>query len=414
MHKHLNPISRASLPHLPHSPQTQPNRQKPQGSRAVPRNKASFFEDFLPRSNANRDSKSLQCCSGSPSVRTVLRARYPRQLRNRPGEPAWPIQSLGWESWCLAKSPASADYRLREDPIIKDLIVKLLRRLSAKLQVLSHEHKTTQDIRKPKSDDDCLSDSSASSSLNLSSETDTESEPDTDDDNVNPKGALQSSTVLEDIKRIITRLYRITSIIKMPVSTKEADRVQKWFANEGSELEEQLSDLESFARWAIKRQRPALQHFPFLLDRFIQAIISRRKTLVYRARHRAKLEKGTEDWFAPRSLESIRFEDEVSPHDCAEAHAEETGRDPAKLKGKGKAVAFDATIASTVNRQGLSTYAKSTVLKDISPSVQLGLGDLDVPEPPAEIPGGDETLCPYCSVPLGKELLHKSKVQQWK
>lgn len=219
---------------------------------------------------------------------------------------------------------------------------------------------------------------------------------------------------MEDIKDIITRLYRITSIIKKPVSTREPDRVQKWFANEGSELEEQLSNLESFARWSIKRQHPALQQLPFLLDRFIQAIINRRKTLVYRARHRAKLEKGTEDWFAPRNPESVRFEGEVLPYKCAKAHNEAAVRDLAKPKGKGKAMAFDGTIASTVNRQGLLTYTKSAVPKEISPLVKLGLGDLDIPEPPTEIFGGDETLCPYCSVPLGKELLYKSKGQQWK
>lgn len=161
----------------------------------------------------------------------------------------------------FTKGPASADYRLREDSIIKDLVIKLLCRLTIKLDQFS-DRPSMNTRSSSLEDQDRLSDGS-SSSLGLSSDTDTDSENGVDQDIDSLQKSNNRQMDLNDVNVIITRLYKITSIINKPVPAREHDKVQDWFASEGSQLEHQLSELRSFTDWLIKNKYPRLKHCTF-------------------------------------------------------------------------------------------------------------------------------------------------------
>lgn len=297
---------------------------------------------------------------------------------------------------------SSADYRLRHDPNIKSVVLKLLGRLEDTLKSTAQLGAYLDKPKGPRdtdSDVDCSSDSS----LGIS-----------DESSPSELEELAESSLSQDertkkISETITHLYRITAIIKKPQSNKEDERVKAWLGREGQELDDQLQGLESYTGWSVARQFPRLQHSPILADRIIQTVLFRRKRFLYRESHRMKLQRGADDpLFPPSPISQV----EIRPALHISSSADE--QPVSEAKGKTKAVTFVNTEASTVNRNGFSSYAKSIVLSGISPSVREGLEHMDVPPPPRLEPGRIETICPYCSVPLGKETLGKDSMLRWK
>jgi hypothetical protein len=124
-----------------------------------------------------------------------------------------------------------------------------------------------------------------------------------------------------------------------------------------------------------------------------------------------KLEFGVDDAFRSEAAPSvIQPEPQLEPQ-ISKEHDETYVANP---KDKGKTVTFVETVASSVNRDGFSTYTKSVILSAISPSVRKGLEHMDVPPPPILAPENTESICPYCSLPIGREMLGKDKLIHWR
>lgn len=159
------------------------------------------------------------------------------------------------------------------------------------------------------------------------------------------------------------------------------------------------------------RTLPRLKHSPTLVDRLVQSVLFRRQRFLYRASHRMKLQRGLDELFIqsqPVAPVQQTTSTNTNPN-------KETGlAKPQEPRGKHKAVTFDETVASSVQRKGFSTYAKSTVLSAISPSVREGLDQMDFPPPPKPGTGFLETICPYCSLPLSQQVVGRQSTCQWK
>lgn len=303
----------------------------------------------------------------------------------------------------FAGGHSSADYRLRDDPDIKDIIIKLLQRLADNLESTPLQDASSQGPSEPEGKDD-EDNYSSDSSLGLSEDVDLQDEEDE---------APTETPLPQNIKVIdetITHLYKITSIIKKPDPNKEDHRISLWLKKEGSRLEHELQDLESYIEWSIERNFPRLEKSPSLKDRLVQTVLYRRRRLLYRESHRIKLEYGTHDSFVPKAPEPAS---QSQPRLEPQTDEEPDGSIPTPPIFQRKAVTFVDTEASAVNRKGFSTYAKSAVLSAITPSVQEGLEHLDVPPPPELSAGGAEAICPYCSLPLGRDIIGKGKGLQW-
>jgi hypothetical protein len=150
----------------------------------------------------------------------------------------------------FAGGQSSADYRLRDDPNIKDVIVKLLKRLVDNLEPLSSMKAALTESNEPNAND---SDTvySSDSSLGLSDETHSQADVGEPAHSLPPR-----NTRIEIIDESITYLYKINSIIRKPNLDKEDQRIEKWFKKRDSELNDELQALESYARWSMERKFP--------------------------------------------------------------------------------------------------------------------------------------------------------------
>lgn len=304
----------------------------------------------------------------------------------------------------FAAGHASADYRLRYEPDIKDVIIRLLKRLENHLATIQSAEES-HPVGDRQCEEDSASTYSSDSSLGISDASSQEA-----NQNLNDESASEDP-VLESISDTITHLYRITAITKKPRSTKEEDRVRVWLAREAPRLDEQFQDLESYVRWSINRTLPRLKHSPTLTNRLVQSVLFRRQRFLYRASHRMKLQRGWDEIFIQSQPVAPVQQTAGTDTDPNKETALPQPQDP---RGKQKAVTFIDTVASSVQRKGFSTYAKSTVLSAISPSVREGLDQMDFPPPPKPDTGFIETICPYCSLPLSQQVVGRQSTRQWK
>ncbi|KAH7043808.1 hypothetical protein B0J12DRAFT_578419 [Macrophomina phaseolina] len=309
--------------------------------------------------------------------------------------------NLGVFAW----GHSSADWRLRHEPDIIEIIVKLLRRLQSNLKSVSKlddQPNILDDLRSSDLDSSYSSDSSLGISDDVGSE---------DDAQEHRGEAPRQGRFLSNINETITHLYKITTVIKKPRSAKEYDRIIAWSRKDGAHVEDQLQDLNSHLKWLFGRKYPRLQRLPAVENRIIQSVLLKRKMFLYRASHRTKLARGTHEIFHPVQS-TPTLQDTVKPKLKSDKTFEEipsTGR-----KGKGKAVTFVGTEASSVNRKGISNYAKSRILPAISPSMKASLDNLDVPSAPRPEQGAMEAFCVYCNSPLACELLERGNATRWK
>lgn len=295
----------------------------------------------------------------------------------------------------FAQGTASIEHRLRDDPDIKECLVRMLERLELKIDEISRPC----DPEIYRDDISALSDSSSETSTQDSEEEDFD-----DNEDVKSRTRLRSYP-LQRIQAIITNLYRITSAIKKPQSSREFDRVSTWVPEDSASLDEELAGLTSYLHWDFEHKYPGLATSPALTERLIETSVRRRKTLLYRQSHREKLESGAEDWFRPRNPQSVT-RSLLSPET-----PQYTSPLPSSNAAK-KLTTPAQTQASSVYRAGFSGKAKPRIPQSISPSIAHGLVQLDVPQPPKPEEEGVEVLCPYCNLRLDQITL--SSPISWK
>lgn len=298
----------------------------------------------------------------------------------------------------FAADTASADFRLKDDQDVKDVIINMLTRLNKEVEKLHGQPSLFSSLLgepvehndKPESSE--LPGSSVSSSLSwrLSSNSDTTSQP----ERAGPDLKRRCGGLIE-IVDIIDRLYRISAIVRKPSSLSEHARVNKFIERTKNSLN--LEDFESYVKWQIGFWCP--EATVTLVDRLSHIVVLRRKKLLYRERHQQKLNEGTEDWFIPRNPESVyqkasrvKFQDVAS-----------TKRPPAMAKIR---AVLSATKASSFDRQ--ETYEKSIARSTITNFEVNRRERLDCPPPPRP-QLGLEAKCPYCSKFLTKAELKKDR-----
>ncbi|RYP57482.1 hypothetical protein DL769_009444 [Monosporascus sp. CRB-8-3] len=282
----------------------------------------------------------------------------------------------------FAGGAASLDERLCDHADISDVLRHLLVRLKEALglainpPVLEEEEEEGEDADAESEADDL--DGSSPSVLSL----------DQDD------GPLNSSSVRETQKQtldaidkandIISRLYRLSSIMRKPVSSRENERVRK-FAQDMPRREdlqdqaEELESLESFSRWLISYRYPKAPE-P-IVDRLVSSVVFRRTRLIYRQRHQNKLRRGVP---IIQNRDASRFKRLEPP---LLLHARGLATDSPKVGhnvGETQSAILSATVASSVDRRRYQSYAKMLdleetteprwtrhILKDIEPYVCL-------------------------------------------
>ena len=306
----------------------------------------------------------------------------------------------------FAARSASLDYRLRNDEDVKEIMVQMLTRLWRTIEQLVNpplvEMQTAEDSESNQSDS-----SSSSSSLVVSLDADSEASSST-----RPPGQLEDYSPdrqIQTVDSIITRLYRLSAIIRKPTSFSENAKVTKFIdkAPDGGDMEEYISHI----RWQIQFRFPDTS--PVLAERLVNAVVFRRKKLMYRERHQYKLNKGVDDAFGldmlvPNSLDGPK----AQGRDVIKVprHSSPFLKVAATVKSSSQTVPFSATQASSVNRQGLASYAKSSTLSGITKSAVARRDQLDVPPPPRPENETEEAVCPYCF-----EIVDKGKMvrAQW-
>ncbi|CAD6439834.1 95dec5dc-9321-4a63-a1f5-995e7d561e74 [Sclerotinia trifoliorum] len=297
----------------------------------------------------------------------------------------------------FAPGRASADYRLRDDDDVKEVLIQMLDRLRQSTKqamdppvILEEEEENEQDDSSSESSED---------SMAISLDKDSDVGSDTDDIPVPQNDVV--ATALETIKDTINRLYRLSTIIKKPSSSNENVKVANFIAKE--EESENLKEFQTSVSWQIKFRLPDAS--PALLDRLIEAAVFRRKKLEYRERHKEKLRQGVEQSFAadltvlllPKDtkLRLLGYERKATP-----VMRQQSG----SARGSLNTIQYSATEASSVNRLKFASYPKSVAPSGITKSAIARREHLDIPGPPSKSKGeSKEVVCPYCFRIVDKE-----------
>lgn len=297
----------------------------------------------------------------------------------------------------FAADTASADFRLKDDQEVKDVIINMLARLTKEVEKLHRQPSLLPSLleeplehnENPESSE-LPGSSVSSSSWELSSNSSTASQP----ERARSDSKRRCDGLIE-IVDIIDRLYRLSAIVRKQTSLSEHARVHKFI--EGTKDSLDLEDYESYVKWQIGSWCP--EATVALVDRLSDMVMLRRKKLLYRERHQQKLNEGTEDWFIPRNPESVyQKSSRVKFQDVAS-----TKRPPAMLQ---IGAVLSATNASSFYRH--QTCEKSIARSTITKSAINRRERLDAPPPPRPRLGL-EAKCPYCSKFLTKAELKKDR-----
>lgn len=293
----------------------------------------------------------------------------------------------------FAAGNASLDARLRDDLDIKEIMIQMLTRLWKLIDQLINPPLSEAEDEDNSDSSQSTSSSSTSPSLDVSlggtSETGDFDEP------LAQQTHQSSQKLLQDIDSIITRLYRLSTIIRKPISFSENAKVARFIdkTDEGEDAKEYVSHI----RWVIQtRRHPGAS--AVLIDRLVDAVVLRRKKLLYRERHQQKLNQGTDREFTME----LTVPERTYPAKAPERNARPVPRQntpflkvAATVKSS-QTVPLSATEASSVNRQGLATYASSVAPSGMTRSAISRREQLDVPRPPRLQSETEEAICPYC------------------
>ncbi|KAL8658449.1 MAG: hypothetical protein Q9226_000981 [Calogaya cf. arnoldii] len=282
----------------------------------------------------------------------------------------------------FAAGKASADARLRNDEDVKEILIDLLLRLRRAIDALLKPVILEEPNEELTSDEEDSSDDSGESLiLSIGDESDTTS--------VQSKILDHHNAVLRDIDNVISRLYRLSALIRKPTSTRENARVANYI--EKGEDSSEMTDYETHVRWQVRFRLPDASEE--IVDRLVRAVIFRRRKLDYRKRHQQKLSQGVESAFGTEALLSTM---PLSPRNKGTHAQHRSGpllRSPATVRSSSNTVTLSATEASTVNRRALASYPKS--MAGGSSITRSAVARLDVPPPPNPADTA-EAICPYC------------------
>ncbi|ESZ91987.1 hypothetical protein SBOR_7644 [Sclerotinia borealis F-4128] len=306
----------------------------------------------------------------------------------------------------FAPGRASADYRLRDDADIKEILIQMLDRLRQSTKQAMDPPKILEEPEEAEEIDD--SSTSSEDSMAISLDKDSDAASDTDDIS-GPQSADVVAKALTTIKDTITRLYRLSTIIKKPSSSNENVKVANFIAKE--EESEELKEFQTSVRWQIHFRLPDAS--PALLDRLVDAAVFRRKKLEYRERHKEKLRQGVGHSLASDLAVPILLKDTVfRPMGAQRKGAPVLRRQAGSTRDSLSTMQYSATEASSVNRLKFASYPKSVALSGITKSAVARREQLDIPAPPSRLVGeSQEAVCPYCFRIVDKEDLGQAR---WK
>lgn len=270
----------------------------------------------------------------------------------------------------LSAGFSSVNYRLDGDSVIGDVLLKLLKRLSEKLESVPTGDSSPSMRSVPGKDDaDTISSDS-------SSESEDESSRGEEKDRNTPPQPLW----IRIIEETITNLYKITTLAERSNIHTEDQSMAKWLERNSTEVDDELSDLRLHIQRLLEKKFARLRFSPFLKDRLILAVLNRRKRLLYHGSRHQKCQHGVKDAFDSMVLAS------TSPLETQRGiHTRSVPEHPPSLASKGKGKAVDSS----------------------SPQC------LDVALTSRCEPGVTEFACPYCTQPLGEEMFSADKTN-WK
>lgn len=285
----------------------------------------------------------------------------------------------------FASGRASTDARLRNDEDVKELMIDLLLRLRRAIDaflkpVILEEIDDDQGSEPADSSDE----SEASLVLSIGGESSLTSEE--------SKIPSHHLTSLQDLDSTISRLYRLSAIIRKPTSLQENSRV----ANFIEKVEEgpDTKDFASHVRWQIKFRLPDASDE--IAERLASTVMFRKRKLHYRSRHQDKLSQGLESAFGGGMLLPTA---PTTPQKGSGQNQRQGGpllKSAATVKSSSNTNPLSATQASAVNRRALASYPKSLAGgSNITKSAVARRDQLDVPPPP-QSGESKEAICPYC------------------
>lgn len=309
----------------------------------------------------------------------------------------------------FAPGRASADYRLRDDADVKEVLIQMLDRLRQSTKqamdppvILEEE----EEEEEPVQDDSSTTSSDDSMAISLDKDSDVGYEG---NDSPSTQSTDLVSTALGTIRETITRLYRLSTIIKKPSSSNENVKVANFMAKE--EGSEELKEFETSVRWQIQFRLPNAS--PALLDRLVDAAVFRRRKLEYRERHKEKLSQGVEHSFTSELVVPL-FPKEAVLRQPGFQRRSATGlrRQASPSRASLSTIQYSATEASSVNRLKFASYPKSVAPSGITKSAVARREQLDFPAPPCKSEGeSKEAVCPYCFRIIDREDMAQAR---WK
>ena len=367
--------------------------------------------------------------STSPSSTSILRATQqciqffrrglPRSSRGMlspldPGSQAILENQMGrFKIWAgnigvFAAGTASTDYRLRQDQDIRDVMIQMLARLKKHLeQLISLSSLQEEGSQEDSGSESTDSSTSSSPSLVISLGSDSDSNSSTVDTSEAQEKRNPSHDRLNAIDDVITSLYRLSAIIRKPISIDEVTKVENFIAKNQESTD--TKDFVSHIQWQTQFRHPAAS--AMLIDRLVSSVVFRRHKLLYRERHHEKLSQGVEQAFALGIEESDRRYPSNTQQNENDSRRKPHGKSrflvAPTIKSSSQTIPYSATEASLVNRLGFSSNPKSIALSGMTRSAVSRREQLDVPPPPRLAGEDEETVCPYCfEVIDGEKMKH--------
>ncbi|KAL8898097.1 MAG: hypothetical protein Q9207_006873 [Kuettlingeria erythrocarpa] len=293
----------------------------------------------------------------------------------------------------FAAGKASTDARLRDDADVKDMMIDLLLRLrraiDAFLKPVLIEEDNDEQASEPTDSSD---ESEASLVLSIGGESSATT--------VESRIPSHHAATLRDIDSTISRLYRLSAIIRKPTSLQENARVASFIekVDDGPDA----SEFKFHVRWQIDFRFPDASDA--IVDRLASAVLFRRRKLLYRERHQQKLSQG---------LESA-FQEEIQVPTTTPAAAQRSSghtqrqssrllKTAASIRSSPSSIPLSATEASGVNRRALASYPRTLAGgSNFTKSAVARRSQLDVPSPP-KAAEAKEAICPYCFEVVDKD-----------
>lgn len=296
----------------------------------------------------------------------------------------------------FAAGSASTDARLKNDEDVKDIMIDMLLRL----------RKATDGFLRPVIAEECEDEDAPDS-------------PDSSDDSeaslvLSIGDGSNAATVenetrnhyvasLQEIDGVISRLYRLSAIIRKPTHLQENARVAS-FIEKGEDGPDAV-EFESHVRWQIKFRLPDAS--AKIVDRLVNAVIFRRRKLRYRERHQKKLSQGVEAAFQAEIVLPVTAKVPQRSKVQTQRQSSPFLKSAATVKSSSSTIPLSATEASAFNRRALASYPKSLAGgSNFTKSAVARREQLDVPPPPKSTETM-EAICPYCF-----EVVEKAKMSR--